>query len=106
MTLRSFGGWSLFVIALVPWLLSLIIQPYDTMGTLPQNIRPSVAHKIVESAAMSVFLMLLAALLLFRDNSRSRTWGRLAVMLLWLFFFTTGLARALWVKLYVLEQLS
>jgi|SRR5688572_27313565 hypothetical protein len=105
MRLRPFAAWCLFAVALVPWILSFLVSPFDTMGTSAHNIRSSVAEKILDCAIASVVLLLLSGILLFAKTDL-RDWRRIALGAVFLFFLGTGIARALWIKLHVLSQVS
>ena len=106
MSFRTVAGSSIFVVAPVLWFLGLVNHPYDAQATLPPVIRPSVAEIIFDVAAVSVGLLLLSAFVLRHEMLRERSWRRWAFLSLWLFVFSTGLARALWIKLYILGPLS
>jgi hypothetical protein len=95
----------LFLLALIPWFLTLVISPYDTMGRSVHNIRLNVAEGLLYCALASIGLLLASAILLFvGTNVRGRK--ALAFGILFVFFFATASAQALWVKLYVIDRVA
>ncbi len=102
MIIKTLVGWCLFPLGLFALFLILIVSPYDTMGTMPHNFRPSVAETIFYCALASVALLAGSGWLLFTSLDVRRG-TRFALGAMFLFFIAVGVARGLWVKLQLLN---
>jgi hypothetical protein len=105
MRFRSFAGWALVAVSILPWFLTRVISPYDTMGTDPHNIRPSIAWNILYCAIAASGLLIVAGVLLFADRSRVWNWKSLAGALIWALLLGTSVATAVWVQFQVINVL-
>ena len=90
-------GWTLFVLALVPWVPTIFVSPYDTMGTEPHNIRANVAQGLLYCFAASTMLFIASGALLFTGGTKLQGWKRQLIGAMFLFFLVTNIAHAIWV---------
>lgn len=95
-------GLFIFMLALLPWLASMIINPYTSWGIDPE-------HLIYENAISSRFyagvvalMFMTSALIIYceEDNRHGRRGFSFAPVLL--FFAGSAIARALWITFHVL----
>lgn len=95
------AGVLLLLIAIPTCTASLLADPYTSMGTTPEYLRPSVADFSFALAVPSALLAAVAALSLYSDKERPQGWKTASIFAACLLLFSISVARIVWLKFVV-----
>lgn len=102
-SVRLLFGAVVFALALLPWLGSMIINPYTTWGAEPEHLIYENAASSRYIAGIAVLLFIVSALFVYSKPDNRRGWKGLTFAVPLLFFAGTALARAIWIQFWVLD---
>lgn len=100
---RWISGIIFFGVGLMFWFGSMIADPYTSMGTGPQYLRPSVADIGINLAALAIGSLTGTAAILFSTPRNRRGWLALFLALILTFLIGTAVWRLIWVRFLVLD---